>query len=593
MKKSLAKQFSILFLIFALVTTIFSGVVSYFNQTKSYHRECIENLEQITSHISGLIQKEGTEFADIMTWMKEHDYQPDITPDFRDKLPEHSQEDINYIQANYDTLPLYKDMDEEAKRLYVICRYEYWLTVFLDAMKEFGVDYVYFLTPEPSEEYTVRYMIDATLWTITTEDGKEVLLIGDKVYEDPKFHKYMWETWENGKESGNIDSLDNEFGFNYTYCYPLLIEGEKIGMVCADISVHRVNSEIFNSVLRQVLASALVLVIATIALFQFLRKRVFIRIDGLKQNVEDYSERKDPEIANIIREKKGQLDELGLLSDEFANMITELEDYMNNLQKVTKEKERIGAELNVATQIQADMLPRVFPAFPSMKEFDIFATMNPAKEVGGDFYDFYLVDDNHLCLVIADVSGKGVPAALFMVIAKTLIKNRMQMGQEPAKALMDVNEQLCEGNDAELFVTVWLALIDINTGHVVEVNAGHEYPALKRKDGEYELIKTKHSPAVATIEGIRYKQAEFDLNPGDSIYVYTDGVTEATNSQDELFGEARLLKALNDNKDVLPKDLLPAVRKDIDEFVAEAPQFDDITMLGFIYYGKDGAEGVK
>jgi sigma-B regulation protein RsbU (phosphoserine phosphatase) len=593
MKKSLAKQFSILFLLFALVTTIFSGVVSYINQTRSYHRECIESLEQITSHIAGLLQKEGSEFADIMSWISEHDYQPYIPLNFRDNLPYDKQQYIKYIQDNYDDIPAYEDMDEEAKRLYVRCRYEYWLTVFLDAMEEFGVEYVYFIMPVADEEYTVRYMIDATLWTIEAEDGSEVLLIGDKVPEDPKYHKYMWEAWESGKETRNIDSLNNEFGYNYTYCYPLHIEGEKLGMVCADINVHRVNSEILNSVIRQVLTSAAVLFLATIVLYHFLLKRILLRIAGLKKNVEEYSQTKNPDVAKTIRESKGQEDELGLLSDEFSEMITELEDYMINLQKVTKEKERIGAELSVATQIQADMLPRVFPAFPTRPEFDIYATMNPAKEVGGDFYDFFLVDEKHLAVVIADVSGKGVPAALFMVIAKTLIKNRMQMGEEPAKALMNVNEQLCEGNDAELFVTVWLALIDIETGHVIEANAGHEYPALKRRGGEFELIKTKHSPAVATIEGIRFKQAEFDLNPGDFIYVYTDGVTEATNSNEELFGEERLTRALNNNKEALPGELLPAVRRDIDEFVAEAPQFDDITMLGFLYYGKDGAEGLK
>ena len=593
MKKSLAKQFSILFLLFALVTTIFSGVVSYINQTNSYHRECIESLEQITSHIAGLLQKEGSEFADIMSWISEHDYQPYIPLNFRDNLPYDKQQYIKYIQDNYDDIPAYEDMDEEAKRLYVRCRYEYWLTVFLDAMEEFGVEYVYFIMPVADEEYTVRYMIDATLWTIEAEDGSEVLLIGDKVPEDPKYHKYMWEAWESGKETRNIDSLNNEFGYNYTYCYPLHIEGEKLGMVCADINVHRVNSEILNSVIRQVLTSAAVLFLATIVLYHFLLKRILLRIAGLKKNVEEYSQTKNPDVAKTIRESKGQEDELGLLSDEFSEMITELEDYMINLQKVTKEKERIGAELSVATQIQADMLPRVFPAFPTRPEFDIYATMNPAKEVGGDFYDFFLVDEKHLAVVIADVSGKGVPAALFMVIAKTLIKNRMQMGEEPAKALMNVNEQLCEGNDAELFVTVWLALIDIETGHVIEANAGHEYPALKRRGGEFELIKTKHSPAVATIEGIRFKQAEFDLNPGDFIYVYTDGVTEATNSNEELFGEERLTRALNNNKEALPGELLPAVRRDIDEFVAEAPQFDDITMLGFLYYGKDGAEGLK
>ena len=253
--------------------------------------------------------------------------------------------------------------------------------------------------------------------------------------------------------------------------------------------------------------------------------------------------------------------------------------------KAEQEKERIGAELNVATQIQADMLPRIFPAFPERTEFDLFASMSPAKEVGGDFYDFFLIDDDHIGLVMADVSGKGVPAALFMVIAKTLIKNRAQMGGSPAEVLSYANDQLCEGNEAELFVTVWFATIQISTGKGLAANAGHEHPAIRRKDGSFELVKYRHSPAVATLEGIRFKEHEFTLNPGDSLYVYTDGVTEATNKDDVLFGTDRMLDALNKKPDSDPKTLLETVRSDIDDFVGTAPQFDDITMLGFKYLG--------
>jgi sigma-B regulation protein RsbU (phosphoserine phosphatase) len=233
------------------------------------------------------------------------------------------------------------------------------------------------------------------------------------------------------------------------------------------------------------------------------------------------------------------------------------------------------------------MLPRIFPAFPDRKEFDIYATMTPAKEVGGDFYDFFFADENHLALVMADVSGKGVPAALFMVIAKTLIKNRVQMADtlSPGKILADVNEQLCEGNEAGLFVTVWLGIIDISTGKGIEANAGHEHPAIRRADGQYELSVYKHSPAVATIEGIRFKEHEFELNPGDSLFVYTDGVAEATDSNNVLYGTERMLEALNKDTDAKPQKLLENVKDGIDGFVKKAPQFDDITMLAFTYFG--------
>ncbi|MBQ9528677.1 MAG: SpoIIE family protein phosphatase, partial [Fretibacterium sp.] len=272
-------------------------------------------------------------------------------------------------------------------------------------------------------------------------------------------------------------------------------------------------------------------------------------------------------------------DEIGDLAGSFNEMAASLKDYIKNLAAVTAEKERIGAELNVATQIQADMLPRIFPPFPERKEFALYATMTPAKEVGGDFYDFFLIDDDHLALVIADVSGKGVPAALFMVIAKTLIKNRAQMGGTPSEILSAVNEQLCDGNEAGLFVTVWLGILEISTGKGVAANAGHEYPVIKRAGLPWELQKAKHSPAVAVREGMKFRETEFELNPGDRLYLYTDGVAEATNAENQLFGTDRMIEALNRHADDPVEELLPSIKREVDSFVGDAPQFDDITML--------------
>ena len=277
--------------------------------------------------------------------------------------------------------------------------------------------------------------------------------------------------------------------------------------------------------------------------------------------------------------------QVGDLAKNFNDMAASLKEYIKNLAYVTAEKERIGAELNVATQIQADMLPRIFPPFPDRNEFDIYASMNPAKEVGGDFYDFFFIDDDHLAVVIADVSGKGVPAALFMVIAKTLIKNRALLGGTPAEILHDVNEQLCEGNDAELFVTVWLGILEISTGNVKAVNAGHEYPAIKRVGGLYEISRTKHSPAVATMEGMNFREHEFVLNPGDTVFLYTDGVPEATNGKDELLGNDRMIEALNKTVNTSAEDILASMKTYVENFTGDAPQFDDVTMICLKYFG--------
>ena len=283
-------------------------------------------------------------------------------------------------------------------------------------------------------------------------------------------------------------------------------------------------------------------------------------------------------------------DEIQALSEAIKTMELEINEYIQDLTTVTAEKERIGAELNVATQIQADMLPRIFPAFPEREEFDVYATMNPAKEVGGDFYDFFLVDDDHLAVVIADVSGKGVPAALFMVIAKTLIKNHAQNQEAPGTVFTQTNEQLCEGNDAGLFVTAWMGVLEISTGKFVYVNAGHNPPLLKRAGGQFEWLKSRPGFVLAGMEGVRYRENTLQLEPGDRLYLYTDGVTEATNSHEELFGDERLQNALNEYMDLPVEQFLPKIKECIDAFVGDADQFDDITMLALDYQSKGETE---
>lgn len=244
---------------------------------------------------------------------------------------------------------------------------------------------------------------------------------------------------------------------------------------------------------------------------------------------------------------------------------------------------RNAAELNVATNIQQSMLPCIFPAFPEQKEFDIYATMDPAKEVGGDFYDFFRVDERHLAIVMADVSGKGVPAALFMVIGKTLIKDHTQPGRDLGDVFTEVNQLLCEANSEELFITAFEGVLDLVTGEFVFVNAGHEMPFIARAGGVYEPYKIRAGFVLAGMEGMRYKAGSIQLSPGDKIFQYTDGVTEATNKDNELYGMERLANILGKNSSKKPVDLLKAVKEDVDAFVGRAPQFDDITMLCLEY----------
>ena len=251
-------------------------------------------------------------------------------------------------------------------------------------------------------------------------------------------------------------------------------------------------------------------------------------------------------------------------------------------------------ELNMATEIQAGMLPSIFPAFPERPEFEIHASMDPAKEVGGDFYDFFMIDDDHLGMVIADVSGKGVPAALFMMSSKILINDHALMGGTPAEILERVNELVCANNDAHMFVTVWLGILEISTGKLTTASAGHEYPIINTT-GKYVLLKDKHGLAIGAFEMSKYKNTELQLKKGDSIFVYTDGVAEATDANNQLFGTDRTIEALNAIPEgASQKEILAGVRAAVDAFVKEAPQFDDLTMVGLKYNGpQDDAETKK
>lgn len=272
--------------------------------------------------------------------------------------------------------------------------------------------------------------------------------------------------------------------------------------------------------------------------------------------------------------------EFASLSDDINSTVVTLKRY------IAEAAARIDKELEFAQSIQHSALPSVFPPFPNRKDFDIYAFMETAKEVGGDFYDFYFVGDDKFAFLIADVSGKGIPAAMFMMTAKTLLKGFAEAGNAVDEVFTRTNEKLCEGNEAMMFVTAWMGVIDLKTGHVEFANAGHNLPLVRRKNGEFEYLKSRAGFVLAGMEGLKYRSSELQLEAGDEIFLYTDGVTEATNAKEELYGEERLLGFMNTLKDYSADEVCGAVKADVDAFVGEAPQFDDITMVYFRYNGE-------
>ena len=283
-------------------------------------------------------------------------------------------------------------------------------------------------------------------------------------------------------------------------------------------------------------------------------------------------------------------DETQLLASSFRSLTERMKEYIRENEAITAERERISTELSLATRIQVSMLPNIFPPFPDRTEFDIYASMEPAREVGGDFYDFFLIDENHLCLVIADVSGKGVPAALFMMISKIILQSCAMLGQSPAEILTRTNDAICANNDEEMFVTAWVGILELDTGLLTAADAGHEYPAVRYADGRFELLKDRHGFVMGGFSGVTYEEYTLRLQPGSKLFLYTDGVPEAMGGEtgNEMFGFSRMLDALNRDPGAAPKVLLQQVRSELEDFVKGAERFDDLTMLCVDYKGRNG-----
>ena len=293
--------------------------------------------------------------------------------------------------------------------------------------------------------------------------------------------------------------------------------------------------------------------------------------------------REDVVQLNISRD-----DEIGYLYHEIQSMQTRIIDNTEHLTQMTAERERIGTELSLASRIQENMLPGVFPAFPGRTEFDIYASMTPAKEVGGDFYDFFLVDEDHLALMIADVSGKGVPAALFMMATKILADVHTMSGLSPARVLETMNHQICSSNREEMFVTLWLGILEISTGKLTAANAGHEFPALALPGEDFRLYKDPHSFVVGGMDEMKYREYVLEMKPGARLFVYTDGLPEANDADGRQYGTDRMLSALNSAGNGTPEQILSHVTASVTGFTGDAEQFDDLTMLCLEYRGNGG-----
>ncbi|MBQ1311856.1 MAG: SpoIIE family protein phosphatase [Blautia sp.] len=326
----------------------------------------------------------------------------------------------------------------------------------------------------------------------------------------------------------------------------------------------------------------LIIIVGTIAALVAAR-HIVKPIEVMTQNIIESSQTgKMFEMKKVYRTD----DEIEVLAEAFLDLSTKTRKYIKDITRITREKERVSTELQMANRIQNSMIPNVFPPFPGRSEFDIYASMTPAREVGGDFYDFFLIDQNHLCMVMADVSGKGIPAALFMMISKVILQSCAMLGKGAGEILVKTNQAICSSNQVDMFVTVWTGILEISTGKITAANAGHEYPAILR-DGRFSLIRDKHGLVIGGMQGIKYREYTITLEPGDKLFLYTDGIPEASDSDYKMFGTQKMLDALNQDTKAAPKQILANVKAAVEDFVQGAEQFDDMTMLCLEYKGPD------
>jgi len=475
---------------------------------------------------------------------------------------------------NGDSIPVYlaRGADEEYYTSYKRLQ---------DIKINYGLKYLYVFIPDTESRNGV-YVFDIF---IDGDDPDLVASLGDETGEID-IYDIALDLYLTGESRTTTVVTKSKFGY-LASAYTALEDssGKPVAIVGADIEMNVIISDVMNQTVRiLILAIAVIVVFASVALV-IVSRQMIRPIKQLSAHMKTYANDKERLSDSVFEAHTG--DEIEDMADSFNSMSRDIKLYMENLAEVTADRERIATELNVAKQIQASMLPSIFPPFPDRKEFDLYALMEPAREVGGDFYDFFMIDDRRLAIVIADVSGKGVPAALFMVIAKTLIKNQAGVASSPSEVLYTVNNKLLESNDAGLFVTVFMGILETDTGRFTYSNAGHNPPLISTNGKAFEPLKTDSGFVLAGIEDFPYTTGEITFSPGDRILMFTDGVTEALNPGEELFGDERLIAALNrpDLFNLGVTELVHAVRKEISVFADSAPQADDITILALSFNG--------
>ncbi|MBQ6551685.1 MAG: serine/threonine-protein phosphatase [Lachnospiraceae bacterium] len=465
----------------------------------------------------------------------------------------------------------------EDQKLYAEITYSWMITRLNETKRAFGIDYLFCVISNAPYDTQFFLFSAAEPGAKRGTNYEEVYMLGTTVSVSESQQEAMRLALENNTHLADAgDYVDYYAYFGKTNDLDVFI-----GLTTTQKALL---GNIRMATMESTIAAAISMILLSVAVLFALYNLVLKPLSSVQKSIRKYTEIKDSETVidelSFVRSQN----EIGGLAKDVMSLAGEMEEYTTRIASITAEKERISTELDTAKEIQASMMPSIFPPFPDRSEFDIYASMEPARAVGGDFYDFFMIDQDHLGLVIADVSGKGIPAALFMMVAKIILQNCSMYGRSPAEIISRSNDSICMNNRQDMFVTVWAGILELSTGKLTAANAGHEYPVFMQ-NGRFELFKDPHGPVVGAMEGLRYKEYEVQLLPGDKIFVYTDGLPEATDPDQKMFGLERVVETLNASADGSPEDILKDMRKAVGGFVRDAEQFDDLTMLCLEYKG--------
>lgn len=574
-------------IIFALCVVI-TGLITYttqYNNTRSLVTRQTESRSERAAAEAQRAFQEYPSYRWLLRYWYEHWDELDIEYDVHFTDSTETVKKCDILNARYPDLELRYVTEQKAnslasedQKLFAEIMYT-WILTRLNEIKTINsIDYLFIVTTEPPYNHQFFIMSAAEPGAVRGTEYEQVYPLGVMSDVGDSQQKAM-------ASAVKHDSYVADAGkYVDYYAYLNKVDGKDV-LIGLTFNLTEMMIMVSEQTQRNSMFSMgyqiLYSILCSLAILVF----VLNPLKMIQSSIREYKESKDSHKVAEIMSKIQLNNEIGELATDFTELTQEIDDYVDVIQSITSEKERMAAELGLAKQIQTSMLPQDFPPFPERNEFDIYASMNPAREVGGDFYDYFMTDDDHLWLVIADVSGKGIPAALFMMISMIILRIHARTSESPAEILSKANESISTRNTAEMFVTVWIGVLEISTGKITAANAGHEYPAIKHADGKFELLKDKHGLVLGGMEGVSYTEYEVELEPDSKLFVYTDGVPEATAKDKEMFGTDRMIDALNKNPDASPEEILRNVRSDVDDFVQDAVQFDDLTMLCLEYKG--------